>query len=106
MFILNPVLYPSEGAHGRVVSIQTVAASAAFAVGRKRRASDGKSKFLVRTDGPDGGSREYEIAYTFGVSPLQQYLIAFPDGRYQALGIAWGSRPKDPGSTLIGNQQS
>ena len=31
------------------------------------------------------------------VYPLQQYLIAFPGGRYQALGIAWDSRPKDQG---------
>ena len=54
-------------------------------------------KFMVRTDGPDGTPHEYEIAYTFGVYPLQQYLIAFPGGRYQALGIAWDSRPKDAG---------
>jgi tetratricopeptide (TPR) repeat protein len=54
-------------------------------------------KFFVRTDGPDGAFHDYEIAYTFGVKPLQQYLIAFPGGRYQALGIAWDSRPKDAG---------
>jgi len=54
-------------------------------------------RFLVRTDGPDGSMRDYEIAYTFGVYPLQQYLIAFPGGRYQALGIAWDSRPKEQG---------
>ena len=51
------------------------------------------AKFFVRTDGPDGKQQDYEIAYTFGVYPLQQYLIAFPGGRYQALGIAWDSRP-------------
>ena len=54
-------------------------------------------KFMVRTEGPDGALHDYEIAYTFGVYPLQQYLIAFPGGRYQALGIAWDSRPKDHG---------
>ncbi len=54
-------------------------------------------KFMVRTDGPDGALHDYEIAYTFGVYPLQQYLIAFRGGRYQALGIAWDSRPKDQG---------
>jgi predicted CXXCH cytochrome family protein len=54
-------------------------------------------KFIVGTEGPDGGPHEYEIAYTFGVYPLQQYLIAFPGGRYQALGIAWDSRPKEAG---------
>jgi Flp pilus assembly protein TadD len=54
-------------------------------------------KFFVRTDGPDGQLHDYEVAYTFGVTPLQQYLIAFPGGRYQALGIAWDSRPQDAG---------
>ncbi len=29
--------------------------------------------------------------------PLQQYLNGFRDGRYQALGIAWDSRPKEQG---------
>ena len=51
--------------------------------------------FMVRTDGPDGELHDYPIAYTFGVYPLQQYLIAFPGGRYQALGVAWDSRPKE-----------
>ena len=54
-------------------------------------------KFMARTDGPDGELHEYPIAYTFGVYPLQQYLIAFPGGRLQALGIAWDSRSKDDG---------
>ena len=54
-------------------------------------------KFMVRTDGPDGSLQDFEIAYTFGVYPLQQYLIGFPDGRYQALGLAWDSRPKEQG---------
>jgi predicted CXXCH cytochrome family protein len=54
-------------------------------------------KFLVLTEGPDGAVHDYEIAYTFGVYPLQQYLIAFPGGRLQALGIAWDSRPKEQG---------
>ena len=54
-------------------------------------------KFMVRTDGPDGALRDYEITHTFGVDPLQQYLIDFPDGRYQMLGLAWDTRPKDKG---------
>ena len=52
---------------------------------------------MARTDGPEGKVQDYEIAYTFGVYPLQQYLIGFPDGRYQALGMAWDSRPKEQG---------
>ncbi|BBA37062.1 uncharacterized protein sS8_5140 [Methylocaldum marinum] len=54
-------------------------------------------RFLVNTDGPDGKFADFEIKYTFGVYPLQQYLIEFPDGRLQALGIAWDSRPKTRG---------
>src|SRR5215831_12654402 len=53
--------------------------------------------YVVRTDGPDGQLKEYKIAYTFGVDPLQQYLIALPNGRYQALSIAWDTRPAAAG---------
>jgi len=54
-------------------------------------------KFLVETDAPDGKLATFEIKYTFGVDPLQQYLVEFPDGRLQALPLAWDSRPKDKG---------
>ncbi|MEO8441422.1 MAG: tetratricopeptide repeat protein [Betaproteobacteria bacterium] len=54
-------------------------------------------KFYVNTDGPDGKLHDYELKYTFGVEPLQQYLVEFPDGRMQALAISWDSRPKDKG---------
>jgi len=54
-------------------------------------------KFFVETDGPDGKLATFEVKYTFGIEPLQQYLIEFPDGRLQALSIAWDSRPKEQG---------
>ena len=54
-------------------------------------------KFFVNTDGQDGKLTDYEIKYTFGIDPLQQYLIEFPDGRLQALSIAWDARPKQKG---------
>src|SRR5262249_47844 len=54
-------------------------------------------KYFVETDGPDGKLAQFEIKYTFGIDPLQQYLIEFPDGRLQALSIAWDTRPKDRG---------
>ncbi len=53
--------------------------------------------FFVHTDGPDGALRDYRIAYTFGVTPLQQYLIELPGGRLQALSIAWDARVKARG---------
>lgn len=55
------------------------------------------NKFMVRTDGPDGALQDYEIKYTFGVVPLQQYLIELEGGRLQALLIAWDSRDKSAG---------
>lgn len=54
-------------------------------------------KYFVRVDGADGTPEEFEITHTFGVDPLQQYLITFPDGRRQALGIAWDTRSKTGG---------
>ena len=54
-------------------------------------------KFFVETDGRDGKLAVFEVKYTFGLDPLQQYLVEFPDGRLQALSIAWDSRPADKG---------
>jgi predicted CXXCH cytochrome family protein len=54
-------------------------------------------KFLVETDGADGKLGIFEVKYTFGLDPLQQYLVEFPDGRLQALSLAWDSRPKEKG---------
>jgi predicted CXXCH cytochrome family protein len=48
--------------------------------------------FLVETQGPGGETGEFEIAYTFGVEPLQQYLVPFPGGRLQAFTIAWDTQ--------------
>jgi len=57
---------------------------------------DGK-RFMVRTDGPDGTLADFEIRYTFGYYPLQQYLVALDRGRLQALDIAWDSRTAEQG---------
>lgn len=65
--------------------------------GTRSHFSRKENKFLVETDGPDGKLATFEIKYTFGVDPLQQYLIEFPDGRIQALSIAWDTRPKEQG---------
>jgi Flp pilus assembly protein TadD len=56
-----------------------------------------EGRYFVRTDGPDGKIDEFEVKYTFGVEPLQQYLIELPGGRLQALGVAWDTRPKQAG---------
>lgn len=54
-------------------------------------------QFYVRTDGADGKLADFQVQYTFGLYPLQQYLIKFPDGRLQALSIAWDTRTKQHG---------
>ena len=54
-------------------------------------------KFMVETDGPDGKLHKYEIAYTFGIYPLQQYMIKFPDGKIQVLDPTWDNRSKEEG---------
>ena len=46
-------------------------------------------KYFVHTQGPEGKPGDFQVAYTFGVRPLQQYLIPFEDGRYQCLQITW-----------------
>ena len=45
--------------------------------------------YFVFTEGAGGKMAEFEVLYTFGIEPLQQYLVAFPGGRLQALSVAW-----------------
>ncbi len=52
-------------------------------------------RFHVNTDGPDGKLQDFDLPYTFGVSPLQQYLIPLSNGRLQAFTVAWDSRSKE-----------
>jgi len=49
---------------------------------------EGDSYFCT-TEGPDGRPETFRILYTFGVEPLQQYLVALPGGRLQCLSVAW-----------------
>jgi tetratricopeptide (TPR) repeat protein len=51
-------------------------------------------KFFVHTAGPEGELGDFEISYTFGYYPLQQYLVPFPGGRLQCLPIAWDVKEK------------
>jgi tetratricopeptide (TPR) repeat protein len=53
--------------------------------------------FVVRTDGPDGALTDFRVTHTFGLEPLQQYLLELPNGRVQALSIAWDSRTREQG---------
>jgi tetratricopeptide (TPR) repeat protein len=54
-------------------------------------------RYVVNTEGPDGKLHDFEVRYTFGVEPIQQYLVALPEGRLQALALAWDTRPAAQG---------
>jgi tetratricopeptide (TPR) repeat protein len=54
-------------------------------------------RFFVRTDGPGGTLADFEVRYTFGVYPLQQYLVEGSRGHLQAVSIAWDARPAAEG---------
>lgn len=43
-------------------------------------------KFYINTQGDDGLNHDFEVIYTFGYFPLQQYLIAFPGGVFKVPG--------------------
>jgi len=53
--------------------------------------------YFVETDGPDGRLQTFPVIYTFGVHPLQQYLLQLPNDKIQALGIAWDTREESVG---------
>jgi len=55
------------------------------------------SLFIINTQGPDGKYADFEVKYTFGVYPLQQYLVIFPKGKLQVLTPFWDSRLKEEG---------
>ena len=52
------------------------------------------NEYWVNTVGADGQRADFKVAYTFGLEPLQQYLIELPGGRLQALGAAWDVEKK------------
>jgi len=66
--------------------------TADFAVTSRMFRRDGR--LFVTTDGRDGRMTTFPVKYTFGVRPLQQYLVEFPDGRVQCLPIAWDTEQK------------
>ena len=46
-------------------------------------------RYVVHTAGPDGAPADFPVKYTFGVEPLQQYLLELPGGRLQAYTRGW-----------------
>lgn len=53
--------------------------------------------YQLSTEGPDGRIHAWPVLYTFGVYPLQQYLVETAPGRLQAYPVAWDARPRKEG---------
>ncbi len=62
-----------------------------------------RGKYWMHTEGPDGTFADFEIAFVFGVEPLQQYLVEFertpemPEtehARLQVLRVSWDTHRK------------
>jgi predicted CXXCH cytochrome family protein len=51
-------------------------------------------RFFINTQGEDGKKHDYEVKYTFGFTPLQQYLVEFPGGRLQVPRVSWDTKQK------------
>lgn len=47
------------------------------------------SEYFVKTIELDGSEYEYKVSYVFGLTPLQQYIVDFPDGKKQVLRVTW-----------------
>lgn len=46
-------------------------------------------KFMVDVKEIDKSEKTYEIKYTFGITPLQQYMVDFDRGKKQVLRLSW-----------------
>lgn len=49
-------------------------------------------KFYINTEDENGKYRDFEIVFTFGHYPLQQYLTKFDGGKMQVFRQSWDSR--------------
>lgn len=48
-----------------------------------------ENDFFVKINEIDGSENSYKVAYVFGLTPLQQYIVDFPDGKKQVLRVTW-----------------
>ena len=54
-------------------------------------------RFVIEAPGAKGETETFPVIYTFGVEPLQQYLVEVEPGRLQSFPFAWDTRPKGEG---------
>ena len=66
-------------------------------LGVKSRFYRHNGEFFVHTEGEGGVASEFKVKFVFGFRPLQQYVVEFPNGRYQMLPLCWDTRPESEG---------
>lgn len=62
--------------------------------GEQTRFFQEDGRYFIETAERSGEMERHEVKFTFGVRPLQQYLIELPGGRLQAFTIAWDTNRK------------
>ncbi len=90
--------------HDRAIEVATPESVLAPFDGRVVR-RDGQSfrfirdgdTFFVETSESGGSPERLRVSHSFGVSPLEQWLVTRPAGRRQVLPIAWDTRPSEHG---------
>ncbi|MCM8531553.1 MAG: tetratricopeptide repeat protein [Lentisphaeraceae bacterium] len=50
--------------------------------------------YFIKTQNGEGKLEEYKVVNTFGIHPLQQYIVDFPNGSKQCLHLAWDAVKK------------
>jgi tetratricopeptide (TPR) repeat protein len=48
--------------------------------------------YIIRTGNAEGKLEDFKVVYTFGLTPLQQYVIEFDKGAYQVASLFWDDR--------------
>jgi len=54
-------------------------------------------RFMVEALDANGEPRSFPVVYTFGIEPLQQYLVEVEPGRLQSFPFAWDTRSEEDG---------
>ena len=90
----------------RPATSETILADFSRPTGADATFSQADGSQRVEIEDGSGTRQTFDITHTFGVSPLQQYLVAMPNGSKQALTIAWDSRNSGEGGQRWFNLQS
>ena len=53
--------------------------------------------YVIEARDAAGEMKRFPVVYTFGVEPLQQYLVEVEEGRLHSFPIAWDTRPEAEG---------